>query len=56
MTDIWPLAPSVAALIAAVAVLAVAGTRLAHVADDLAERTRIGKATAGALLLGGVTP
>lgn len=55
MTDAWPLVPSVVALVAAVAVLAIVGTRLAHVADDLAERTRMGKATAGALLLGGVT-
>ncbi len=55
MNDAWPLMPSVAALAAAVVVLGFAGTRLAHVADDIAERTGMGKATAGALLLGGVT-
>ncbi|MCB2411816.1 hypothetical protein LGT39_02995 [Demequina sp. TTPB684] len=55
MNDAWPLLPSVGALVVSVAVLAFAGTRLAWVADDIAERTGMGKATAGALLLGGVT-
>lgn len=55
MGDAWPLWLSVGALAVAVVVLGFGGTRLAYVADELAERTRMGKATAGALLLGAVT-
>ena len=41
------------ALIAAV--IAVVGTRLTHIADDLADRTGLGEAIAGAVLLGAAT-
>ena len=41
------------ALIAAV--IAVVGTRLTHIADDLADRTGLGEAVAGAVLLGAAT-
>jgi cation:H+ antiporter len=41
------------ALIAAV--IAVVGTRLTHLADDLADRTGLGEAVAGAVLLGAAT-
>jgi cation:H+ antiporter len=43
------------ALVAAAALIAVAGTRLAGAVDALADRTGIGEAMAGALLLGGAT-
>lgn len=36
-------------------VIAIAGTRLAHLADEIAARTRIGEALIGGVLLGGVT-
>lgn len=55
MTDTWPLLPSILVLVGAVGVLIFAGTKLAYTADDIAERTGLGKATAGALLLGAVT-
>lgn len=44
---------SIFALIAAV--IAVVGTRLTHLADDLADRTGLGEAIAGAVLLGAAT-
>ena len=37
------------------AVIAVAGSRLSHLADRLADRTRLGEAMAGAVLLGATT-
>jgi cation:H+ antiporter len=43
------------ALVAAAALIGVAGTRLAGAVDALADRTGIGEAMAGALLLGGAT-
>lgn len=55
MTETWPLLTSVVVLVGAVGVLIFAGTKLAYTADDIAERTGLGKATAGALLLGAVT-
>lgn len=55
MDSAWPLIPSIGALVAAAAVLVVAGTRLARVADGLSERTGLGRALGGALLLGAVT-
>lgn len=55
MSDPWPLVPSILALAISTVVLVLVGTRLARTADDLAERTRLGGALAGALLLGAVT-
>ncbi len=55
MGGAWPLAPSVVALALAVGVVIVVGVRLARTADELADRTGMGEALAGALFLGGVT-
>jgi len=55
MTETWPLLPSLIGLVGAVVVLAFAGTRLARTADELADRTGLGEAVAGALFLGAVT-
>lgn len=46
---------SALALAAAAAVIVLAGGRLVRTADELADRTGLGEAVAGALLLGGVT-
>ncbi len=43
------------ALLLAAAAIGVAGTRLAHVVDELADRLGIGEAVAGAVLMGGAT-
>lgn len=51
----WTLWPSIIGLLLAAAVLVPAGTRLARTADELADRTGLGEAVAGALLLGAVT-
>jgi cation:H+ antiporter len=51
----WPFLPSVLALVAMAVVIVVAGVRLTRVADTLAERTGLGDALGGALLLGAVT-
>ncbi|WFE29946.1 sodium:calcium symporter [Solwaraspora sp. WMMD791] len=51
----WPLGPSVAALVVALVVIVAAGKSLATTADTLADRTGMGEAVAGALLLGAVT-
>ncbi|MCV2488465.1 sodium:calcium symporter [Geodermatophilus sp. YIM 151500] len=51
----WPLVPSLLALAAMAAVIVAAGVRLTRVADSLAERTGLGDAIGGALLLGAVT-
>ncbi|WBB95511.1 MULTISPECIES: sodium:calcium symporter [unclassified Solwaraspora] len=51
----WPLAPSIAALAVALLVIVFAGKSLAATADTLADRTGMGEAVAGALLLGAVT-
>ncbi|MCM4083883.1 sodium:calcium antiporter [Paractinoplanes hotanensis] len=51
----WPLAPSVVALIVALVVIMSLGRRLATTVDVLADRTGMGEAAAGALLLGAVT-
>jgi|TARA_B100000519_G_scaffold113378_2_gene98089 cation:H+ antiporter len=51
----WPLWPSVIALVAAVGIVVVAGSRLARAADELADRTGLGEAVAGAVFLGAVT-
>jgi cation:H+ antiporter len=51
----WPLWLSSAALATTAVVILIAGTRLTRVADSLAERTGLGDALGGALLLGAVT-
>ena len=51
----WPLLPSALALVGTAVVIVVAGVRLTRVADVLAERTGLGDAIGGALLLGAVT-
>jgi cation:H+ antiporter len=51
----WPLLPSGLALLAMAVVIVVAGVRLTRVADALAQRTGLGDAVGGALLLGFVT-
>ncbi|WP_250445132.1 hypothetical protein [Actinotalea sp. C106] len=51
----WTLWPSIAGLALAGLVIVLAGTRLARTADELADRTGMGEAVAGALLLGAVT-
>ncbi len=51
----WPLVPSVIALLAALVAILFAGGALARTADELADRTGMGEAVAGALLLGAVT-
>lgn len=49
------LLPALIAVAGAAAVIVVVGPRLAHVADRLADRTGLGEAVAGALLLGAAT-
>jgi cation:H+ antiporter len=51
----WPLVPSLLAFAASAAVLVVAGSRFARVVDRIADRTGLGEAMAGALLLGATT-
>jgi cation:H+ antiporter len=51
----WPLLPSLIALLGAAVVILVAGVRLTRIADALAERTGLGDAVGGALLLGALT-
>ena len=51
----WPLGLSLAVLAAMAVVIVVTGVRLTRVADSLAERTGLGDALGGALLLGAVT-
>ncbi|TWH74312.1 sodium:calcium antiporter [Modestobacter roseus] len=51
----WPLLPSALALAAMALVIVFAGVRLTRVADELADRTGLGDALGGALLLGAVT-
>lgn len=55
MTGSWGLWPSLIALTSSIGVLWVAGTRLAYTADELAGRTGMGRAIAGAVFLGAVT-
>lgn len=54
-TTPWPLVPSLLALLAMAAVIVLAGVRLTRLADTLSERTGLGDAVGGALLLGGLT-
>ena len=51
----WPLPVSALALVGMALVIVVVGVRLTRVADTLAERTGLGDAVGGALLLGAVT-
>ena len=51
----WPLVPSLGVLAAMAVVIVIAGVRLTGIADTLAERTGLGDAIGGALLLGAVT-
>jgi cation:H+ antiporter len=51
----WPLVPSLLALAGMAVVIVVAGVRLTRIADVLSERTGLGDAVGGALLLGGLT-
>ncbi len=51
----WPLLPSGLALIGMAVMIVIAGVRLTRVADALAERTGLGDAVGGALLLGALT-
>ncbi len=51
----WPLGVSAAVLAVSAVAILLAGSRLTRVADSLAERTGLGDAVAGALLLGAVT-
>lgn len=55
LTATWSLWPAVAVLCVAAAVIAIFGARLAGVVDQLADRTGIGEAIAGAVLLGATT-
>ncbi|SNR99314.1 cation:H+ antiporter [Geodermatophilus pulveris] len=55
MTDDWTLLPSVLAVVAAGIAIVFAGIRLTRAADELADRTGLGDAVGGALLLGAVT-
>ncbi len=55
MSPDWPLGPSVGALVVCALVLLTAGVRLAKTADELADRTGMGEALAGAVLLGATT-
>ncbi|WP_168015043.1 sodium:calcium antiporter [Halomonas salinarum] len=51
LTDL-SLSTAIALTIGCTLVIGVAGTRLAHIVDDLADRTGLGEAIAGAVLLG----
>jgi cation:H+ antiporter len=55
VTDTWPLVPSVLAFIPAATVIGVVGSRLSGYADILADRTGLGEAFVGAVLLGAAT-
>ncbi|MEX2503884.1 MAG: hypothetical protein WD378_03480 [Egicoccus sp.] len=55
MSVVWSLPVAVGAFVAAAAVIAVAGSRLAGLVDRLADRTGLGEAIAGAVLLGSAT-
>ncbi|NJN18002.1 MAG: sodium:calcium antiporter [Oscillochloris sp.] len=51
----WPLVATIGVFVAAAIVIAVAGSRLAMLADRLADRTGMGEAIAGAVFLGAST-
>nr|WP_299245563.1 sodium:calcium antiporter [uncultured Halomonas sp.] len=50
-----PLSLAIGLFVAFAAVIGVVGTRLAHIVDDLADRTGLGEAIAGAVLMGMAT-
>ena len=54
-TDTWTLLQSVAVFSVCALIIAVAGTRITRVVDHRADRTGLGEATAGAVLLGAAT-
>ncbi len=53
--DSWTLLQSIVVFSVCALVIAIAGTRITRVVDQLADRTGLGEATAGALLLGAAT-
>ena len=53
--EAWALPTAVAAFVGAALVIAVVGSRLARIADRLADQTGLGEAVTGGLLLGGAT-
>lgn len=53
--DSWTLLQAIVVFILCAAVIAVAGTRITRIVDQLADRTGIGEAAAGAVLLGAST-
>lgn len=53
--DDWTLLQGIVVFILCAAVIAVAGTRITRIVDQLADRTGIGEAAAGAVLLGAST-
>lgn len=55
LTGTWPLTAAVVAFVVATAAIAVFGYRLSKVVDVLADRTGIGEALAGMVLLGAAT-
>lgn len=55
LTEIWPLGWSIAAFAGCALILILVGSRFARVTDRLADRTGMGEALAGALLLGATT-
>jgi cation:H+ antiporter len=55
MASSWPLVPSIVVFVVCAAAIALAGTRLVRVVDDLADRTGLGEAFFGMALLGGIT-
>jgi cation:H+ antiporter len=54
-SSLWPLLPSIGAFALGTLVIAVAGTRLTSVADRLADRTGLGEAFIGGVVLGAIT-
>jgi len=55
VTEVWPLSWSVLAFAGSAGVLIPAGVRLTRLVDRLADRTGLGEALAGAVLLGATT-
>ncbi|MCS5573192.1 MAG: hypothetical protein NZ789_09670, partial [Pseudomonadales bacterium] len=53
--DSWTLSQSIVVFSVCALVIAIAGTRITRVVDQLADRTGLGEATAGAVFLGAAT-
>ena len=53
--DSWTLSQSIVVFSLCALVIAIAGTRITRVVDQLADRTGLGEATAGTVLLGAAT-